>query len=81
MLQSLRCRLPFQLVHIHLQTMPLNNPPERLLASFRPQEQRHKVLRDKDYGGPNGGPTLSIAAKMAANRASTSARMPGCVKT
>ena len=58
--------------------MPLEkaDPAGAYLAPFGPQEQRHKALRAKDYETS----TLSIAAKMAANRGSTWARMPGCVK-
>ena len=78
MLQRLRRRLPLQSVHIHVPTMPLEirRSAGACLASFGPQEQRHKALREQDYGAA----TPSIAAKMAANRASTSARMPGWVK-
>ena len=79
MLQRARRRLPLQFVHIHVPTMPLRNPPirGRISSVVWAGEQRHKALREQDYGAD----TLSIAAKMAANRASTSARMPGCVKT
>ena len=49
--------------------MPLEkaDPAGAYLAPFGPQEQRHKALRAKDYETS----TLSIAAKMAANRGST----------